>query len=247
MTARDPQVKGRPGPRRKQAFILVMTMALALALGAGFYLGQHAAYDGMGAKPKSYRAMQADLLVLRRALAERETELAIQGTRYEVDRYALELVRKDMAAQQEELAGLEEGLAFYRSLLTPGEIAPGLSLREIELVAGERPRHFLFRIVVQQEARKRDLLKGELNITVRGKLAGDAAEYSLAQLSDDVEAGGVPLAFRYFQSVEGGISLPEGFEPQELTVVAKTSGARRMEASQEFPWQLDERFTHVGK
>lgn len=247
MTASDQQVKGRPGARRKRVFILVITMALALALTAGFYLGEHAAYDGLGAKPKRYRAMQADLVVLRRALAARETELAIQGTRYEVDRQALELVRKDMAAQQEELAALEEGLAFYRSLLTPGEIAPGLSLREIELVAGERPRHFLFRIVVQQEARKRDLLKGELSVTVRGKRAGVAVEYSLAQLSDDVEVGGVSLAFRYFQSVEGDITLPEGFEPQELTVVAKTSGARRLEASQEFPWKLDERFTHVGK
>jgi hypothetical protein len=201
----------------------------------------------MGAKPKSYRAMQAQLLELRSALVERDTQLEIQGTRAEVDRHALELVRRDMAAQQEQISALEEGLAFYRSLISPEELGAGLGLRKLELLAGSSPGTYLFRIVVQQEARKHEMLEGQLQVTVAGQLAGEPVEYPLGQLGDGVEGDSLPLSFRYFQAVEGAITLPEGFEPELVTVVASTSGPHKLEVSKRYSWQLDERFTHVGK
>jgi hypothetical protein len=180
-------------------------------------------------------------------LLAREKELAIQQTRNEVDRQSLELVRKELAVQKEQIAGLEEGLAFYRSLIAPGEIAQGLSLRDMELMAASGPGEFVFRIVVQQEARKHQLLQGEMDIVVAGELNGEQVEYPLAQLSADFETGGVPLRFRYFQSVEGHLTLPDDFKPVLVSVVAKTRTPLKLAVDKEFPWQLDERFTHVGK
>jgi len=233
--------------RQLQLLIAAVTVLLGLALAAGFYLGHDAAYREMGAKPKSYRAMQDQLLATRNALRDLEAKAEIQRTRHEVDRHALELVRRDMAAQQEEIAGLEEGLAFYRSLIAPGEIAAGLSLRKLELVAADVPGSYLFRIVVQQEARKYELLQGQLEVTLSGQLEGEPVTYPLGELSEDVEGGSVPLRFRYFQAVEGVITLPQGFVPEQFTVVASTSKPRQLEVREQYPWQLDERFTHVGK
>jgi hypothetical protein len=233
--------------KRRPLLILVATLVLALVLEAGFYLGQRAAYHGMGAKPKSYAAMQAQLLELESSLRSRSAELAVQSTRHEVDRQALEMVRKELASQKEEIAGLEEGLAFYRSLISPGDIAPGLSLRGIELKAGEEPGSYSYRIVVQQEARKHDMLKGSLSAVVQGQLDGAAVAYPLAELSDDIDAGGVPLQFRYFQSITGQLVLPEGFEPTAVEVEATTLKPHKFEVRERYPWQLEERFTHVGK
>lgn len=244
------QAANSPGSsqgRRRQLLVVVVTLLTAVALVAGFYLGQFAAFQGMGAKPKSYRGMQAQLLELESALRERDSQLEVQLTRHEVDRHTLELVRQDLAAQQEEIAALEEGLAFYRSLIAPGEIGPGLSLRQLELVAGDEPGSYLYRIVVQQEARKHDLLKGQLRVTVAGKLAGEAVEYPLGQLSEEVEGDVIPLRFRYFQAVEGMITLPQGFEPEHFTVAASTTEPRQLEVTKQYSWHLDERFTHVGK
>lgn len=232
---------------RKRLAIFALTLVLGVMLAIGFYLGQLAAYDGMGAEPRSYRAMQEELIAVRSALVAADHERAIQQTRNEVDRQSLELVRKELAGQKEQIAGLEEGLAFYRSLIAPGEIAQGLSLRDIELVAGDGEREFFFRIVVQQEARKHQLLQGEMSIVLAGELGGELVEYPLAELSEDIEAGGLPLRFRYFQSVEGRLTLPEGFSPALVSVVARTTAPRKLEVDKEFPWQLDERFTHVGK
>ena len=123
----------------------------------------------------------------------------------------------------------------------------GLGLRKLELLAGNAPGTYLFRIVVQQEARKHELLEGRLQVTLAGQLGGEQVEYPLGQLSDEVEGDSLPLKFRYFQAVEGTITLPEGFEPELVTVVASTSEPHKLEVSKQYSWQLDERFTHVGK
>lgn len=242
---RSPTVEYRQ--RRKQRLILVPAVAAALVLGLGFYLGQRAAYNGVGMDPESNRVMQLELSVAREQLQTLEGELDVQGTRHEVDRRALEMVRRELAGQKERIADLEEELRFYQSLMAPGEIAQGLSLRAIELVARQEPGRYAYRIVVQQEARKHELLKGTLYVEVVGLLGEEQVIYPLSELSADLEEAEVALRFRYFQSIEGELVLPEGFEPQGVSVVATVSTPRKAEAREQFPWQLQERFTHVGK
>ena len=43
------------------------------------------------------------------------------------------------------------------------------------------------------------------------------------------------------------MSLPEGFEPVSINVVATATTPRKTEVREQFPWQVKERFTHVGK
>ncbi len=243
-----PALVNRQPKQSSLPVILVGALAGVLGLSGGYYLGQRAAYGRLGAAPSSYHAMQAELVAARGALQDLEAELDIQRTRHEVDRRALELVRKEMSAQKDQIVGLEEGLGFYRSLMTPGEVTrTALVLRDVELVAGDGPRNFLYQIVVQQEARKHELLKGRLSAMVFGTQGGERIEYSLVELGENAEDEGFQLRFRYFQSIEGEINLPEGFEPEGLTVRVSSRTPHKLEVREEFPWQLQERFTHVGK
>jgi hypothetical protein len=227
--------------------VLLAALLLIVLMAVGFWLGQKAAYSGMGVDPETYRRMERELPEAHAELVTLTRELEVERTRREVDRRALELVRGDLAAQKEEISSLEEGLRFYRDLMAPGEIAQGLSLRDIELVQQAEPYRFAFRIVVQQEARKHQTLKGELYVEVAGMQDGARTSYSLAELSADVEDGVMPLRFRYFQAIEGELTLPEGFVPEGVSVVATTSSPRKDEVREQFPWQLQERFLHVGK
>jgi len=233
--------------RRSRVFILVSALMAILVLALGFYLGQRAARDGMGIDPEAYRAMALELPAAREQLKILASELEVQHTRHEMDRRALEMVRQDLAAQKERIAELGEGLRFYTSLMAPEEITAGLSLRNIELVARDEPGRYAYRIVVQQEARKHELLKGELYAEVFGLLGEEQASYPLAELSDDIEDVAVALRFRYFQAIEGELVLPERFKPQGVSVVSSSSTPRKAEVSERYPWQLRERFTHVGK
>jgi hypothetical protein len=222
-------------------------MAAAVLVAAGFLLGRQAIYSGMGLDPALYRAMQQELPEVRARAEQLARELDIERTRREVDRRSLEMVRSEIAAQKEEIAALEEGLRFYRGLMAPGDLAQGLSLREIELVDRAEAGHYAFRIVAQQEALKHQLLKGELRVEVFGTQFGQTVAYPLSELSDDVETQEVPLRFRYFQAIEGEMVLPEGFQPEGLSVVARSRTPRKAEVTERFPWELKERFTHVGR
>lgn len=227
--------------------LLLSGLAAILMLAGAFYLGEQAAYSGMGIDPERYRALRAEAPALRQRVAALESELGVLRTRAAVDASALEMVRKDLAGQQEEIATLEEGLRFYRGLMTPGEIAQGLSLRPLELVAlADGERQYAFRIVAQQEARKHSPLSGELKVEVFGVEGGEEVTYALAALSGDVENDTIALRFRYFQSIEGTLTLPAGFEPAGVSVEASATQPRKMEARQRFPWQPSDKFAGVG-
>lgn len=227
--------------------VLVSTLIAALLLGLGIYLGQRAAYSGMGMDPVRYRELERALPEARQRVAELERELGSAATRHEVDRASLEMVRQDLARQREQIADLDEGLRFYRSLMAPGEIAQGVSLRGLELMAREAPGRYAYRLVAQQEARKHEVVRGALQLKVLGLADGQPVSYPLSELAQDVESGDIPLRFRYFQAIEGELELPAGFEPQSVEVVAAVSSPRRLEVRQSYPWQLQEKFTHVGK
>jgi hypothetical protein len=188
-----------------------------------------------------------DIAALQLELKKVQGELEVERTQREMDRRALELVRQEMAAQREQAADLEEDLRFYRSLMAPEGAEDTISARIPEIVAKANPGQFAFRIVIQQEASKHAMVAGVLSVEVSGFLDGQALSYPLAELSDDLGDGPLALKFLYFQAVDGDLTLPPGFEPKVVTVLVNASKPRIIEVRKQFPWQLQERFTHVGK
>ena len=247
MFGRSRHLNALEARRYRRVQVVVGTLLIALMLVLGFYLGQRAAFSGMGLNRDTYRSIEAELPRTTEKIAELEGELDVQSTRHEVDRQALEMVRSEIASQKEKIANLEEGLRFYRGLMAPGEGAQGLSLRPLELVALEEPGRYRFRIVAQQEALKHTLLKGQLYAEVVGVQEQEQVSYPLAELSEDIEEGTTTLRFRYFQAIEGELNLPPGFEPRSVSLVASARAPRKMEVRESYHWQVQERFTHVGK
>ena len=102
MTARRGGVEAGYRGREKRRVVGVVVLLLALALGAGIYLGQRAVYSGLGIDVEAYRDMKTELPRLRDALAGVSAELEMSRTRHEVDRQALEMVRREITTQKEQ-------------------------------------------------------------------------------------------------------------------------------------------------
>jgi len=222
----------------REARIVLGLVAMGLLVGVGFIAGHRDLANANTEVPVA--GAQEKLTALR-------DEVETLHVQHNLDVATLEIVRKEMATQKEQISQLEEGLLFYKSLMAPEAIAQGLSLRKIELVATEASDRFIFRLVAQQEARKHALLKGSLAVEVFGWQGGEEVSYPLAELSDDIEGAAVSLRFRYFQAVEGELIIPEGFDPQGFKVVAKATAPRKAEVKEQFPWVVQKRFTYVGK
>lgn len=233
--------------RRREFQVLVGTIVAALVLGAGFYLGQRAAYSGMGIDPEVYRELREREPAIAQRFNELERELEVNRTRHEVDRAALEMVRKEIATEKEQTLALEESLRFYQGLMAPEDIARGLVLRPVELVGAPTDSRIFFRITVLQEARKHALMRGTLDVRVLGEVDGKTLSFALSALSEDVESESISLRFRYFQVIEGELVVPPGFEPRAVSLSATTTAPGKNTISEQQPWSLQERFSHVGK
>lgn len=228
-------------PRHREILVGLSVLALLLALGLGYLLG-------MGnSGPATFPASEATVAAAAGDVPPPNDELAMLKTRNEVDRAALEMVRSELTQQKFQIAELEEGIQFYRSLMAPGEMTQGLSLRPVELVPTADEGRYAFRLVAQQEARKHSTLEGELYAELVGNVGGQRKSYPLSSLSEDLDSSVIRLRFKYFQSIEGELTLPPDFQPESISVIASASKPRDMEAREKFSWDPQEKFTHVGR
>ncbi len=232
--------------RLREIQVLVFTLLAAVILGVGVFLGQQAAYSGMGVDPGEFRQLKRDNASLAQQVQEQERSAQLQQDRREVDVAALEMVRRELSEQRGEIADLEQALNFYKSIMAPEALPKGLSLRPVEVVATGLPREYRYRVVAQQEARKHSVLIGDLAMELAGSVNGELQTLDLENLSNSQNSDVIPLRFRYFQVVEGSVTLPEGFEPLELTITARSTKPNKAEARLQVPWQVQEKFSHVG-
>lgn len=228
-------------------FVIALVSLCLMALLAAAYLGWHVATVRLQADPQSADRLRGEVARLGTELETAVGELEVLRTRNQVDRRALEMLRRDLAAKREEVAGLEEELRFYRSLMAPEAVAGGLSIRQPELVASDTPGVYALRIVVQQEARRHELVRGELDIEITGSRGGEGVRYPLQDVVQESMPDPLVLGFRYFQAVEARLRLPDGLQPSSITVQARFTEPDALQLRRRFDWQVRERFTHAGK
>ena len=230
---------------RRFPWRIVLLLALLLAtLRVAYVLGYRAAgetppeqYDGRITDPGRAEKLEIERL---------RAELDVERKRHELDERALEMLRSELAAENRSQAKLEEEVKFYRSLMAPGSVQNGVSLLAPQLVAAADGERVAFRILVQQQANKHSMVKGKLTVSLRGELAGQEVFYPLSELSDAIESASIELRFRYFQALEGELTIPDGFVPQAVEISAALTQPKKLTIQDAFEWQLQERFTHVG-
>jgi hypothetical protein len=244
MISRSVVVQEDPRRRRRlrvlAGLVLLGTFVAGLLLGIGSVSMQWSIAE-------EKEDLQNQLLLLSRQTEELQQWQANNQTRRDIDAAALELVRLEMASQQETIAELERGIKFYKSLMEPGELKEGLSIRSIDIIADDEPGHYQFRILVQQSTRRHQLLTGSLNVWVVGELDGKAAKFDLPALSEDVPNANIRLRFKYFQAIDVELVLPAGFTPHVVQMSAKSTKPSRSEVSEEFPWPVQEKVSYVGQ
>ena len=244
MISRSVVVQDDPQRRRRNRILLVA--AAFLLFFGGLAIGGYGSLTMGMESAQENRRLRQDVVMQAEELETLRQWKVENETRREIDRAALELVRQELATQQETIAELEKGIHFYRSLMAPDDQADGLSVRSIDIKPAREVK-YPFRILVQQSARKHDLLTGTLQIKVHGMLAGEAVSYNLSQLSDQVPNPDIRLRFKYFQAIDGELELPEGFAPQTVSAAARSVKPRRSAVNKEFPWSVQEEVSHVGQ
>jgi hypothetical protein len=121
------------------------------------------------------------------------------------------------------MSASERDLRVYKDLLSPNaKTNPlGLSFGVFTVSPLKETGHFNYSLMVQKLSTKDADFSGFLEFRIIGQQGGKSLQLSLYQVSSQVTVPSIPLNFKYFQTLEGDLTLPIGFVPQTVELVVK--------------------------
>jgi hypothetical protein len=152
-----------------------------------------------------------------------------------LDREAYGQVERTLGELQSQLSRQGDDLAFYKSIVSPEDGIQGLRIQRFEVQRGVEPRQYVLKLTLVQAMRHESVASGLAHVLLRGTEGGRPAHHSVGELLGRPKAA-LPFSFRYFQTIEQEVTLPEGFEPFEAEVQVR-SGKLRSPLEQSFPWK----------
>lgn len=216
-----PSGEYRVRPHRPLRTALIAGLCLALlgaalwaVYGLGIREGGHAA-ERARATEAHLRIEVADLRDRIRELSQRNTLLS-RAERIERD--ARKHLRGVIEEREGTIASLEEELAFYRNIVSPSKMDPGLQIRRVSFrdITGV-DRAYRYELVLSQLNGGERYASGQVELRVDGRQGGEPATFEIGALALD-ESPQTKFRFKYFQTLSGRVRLPEDFEPGWLQV-----------------------------
>ncbi len=217
---------------------LAVTLMVVIAVVGGWELyqfGRSRAGGDLDALYAEREGLQAQLGELDRRNAALERQIAVLERARQIDQQAYAVFKQERSGLQDQLLGLREELAFYRGVMSPGEGKVGLHVQDFDLQPAVGAARYRYRFVLTQPGRRDQTAKGVVHLSVEGIQEGVARRLGLAEISD-AGTEDIPYRFRYFQSVEGNLQLPEGFLPERVTLQAVPANAPRLPLEWSFDW-----------
>ncbi|MFW6094669.1 MAG: DUF6776 family protein [Pseudomonadota bacterium] len=233
---RDPQYKVVEHRPWRRAFML--TLLGGVVLGAvlfGYWLGA-----GVHGLDRSYlTSLEARDRANQRQINALNGELADVRLARSVQEQAAQSLRRTITRLRDRLAGLEEEVVFYKSLMAPSQVEQGLQIAEFELTPGPEDGQFAYQILLTQVAERRGWVKGGVEVEVRGiDMSGDTGVEEVLPLTELTAEAPYPLEFRfrYFQDLSGRLTLPEDFRPRSVRITATPTGGSAEQTQRSFEW-----------
>lgn len=247
--------------------ILVLMLALSLLWGA-FEMGYMQSEEDIIEAKGGRNSLLVQQKILKKKNQELSKELLHLERKYILEQEATQLIKAAMTRDQQKIAKLESELQFYRGIVSPGQKEDSLYLQSLEISPiitsstdsrteqkqkqdTQKTNQYQYKFVIAQKVKKRTYTKGSVTIFLNGKQGKKSVKLPLVSLlEDDQETKkdkAFKFSFKYFQTFNGIINLPEHFEPEsvDITIDAKTQKSN-IELN-DLAWSQSEGMKYVGK
>jgi len=214
--------------------LVLLTLALLVGAGGGFLLGS----EYFAEATVAHRELRADFDQQAAKLAEQEHQQLALQLGAEVDRQALEKMRRTVVVLDRKLSAYQEELDLYRNLVKSDQLEKGLQISNFLIRSTEMPGVYRYRFALRKTEGLSKTTKVSFSVNWEGVSGGKAVQYSLAQLDPDVESMPVNSRFKYFQLIEGVIHLPDGFEPESIRATIWPSAKKARSKELVLSWGL---------
>jgi hypothetical protein len=151
-----------------------------------------------------------------------------------VDDIATVELKQTLKTLQDSVKELEKENAFYRGIMNPQGEKSGLAIDSFSVINYGGDNRFRYKLVLTQLRQHESNLRGKTRVLVNGSENGVAKTYDLFVLGG-FKTDSQAFDFRYFQNLEGDVTLPAGFVAREVRVSAMADGKNALERV--FPWE----------
>ncbi len=215
--------------------------AVVLAIVAGGYLAFElgriqGGYSLVEATAET-RDFQTQIDALQQEVVSLKQGIALQETHREVERQAYDDVETNLVALQQKIQEQQDAIEFYRGIMSPEEGGRGLRVQGVKLSRGAEERESVVRLVLVQLLKHDRAVKGDVDLVLEGAQNGEVRSYSLEELVPANEDSAWPFQFRYFQTFDRSLVLPDGFTPERLNVQIRSRTKSVDSVEQTFAWQ----------
>ena len=153
----------------------------------------------------------------------------------DIDMQACATVKASLGSLQEEVADLQEQVAFYRGIVSPDASRAGVRVYEFKVYPTATEGVFRYDLVLIQSVRHDRRIAGRVEISLHGLGNGQTQVRRLSELVLSGERNLV-FSFKYFEELGGEFRLPEGFRPTRAIVAVLPDGGAVPKVEDEFEW-----------
>lgn len=214
----------------------ILLVALVFAVIAGGFLiydyGRSRANLDLVSLESERELMSEQIKMLNIELEDLQQKLVASRRSSEIEKQAYSVVDASLRDLQSEILELKEEVAFYRSIVAPKESARGLRIQRFKIIPAAREKMFRYKLVLTQVIKNNRITTGTVTIQVEGVENGKHRTMDLGELSIDKQKK-LPFKFKYFQSFEGDLIIPDGFVPSRVNVKVRS---KKVTLDKTFGW-----------
>ncbi len=176
------------------------------------------------------------IVELNMSIADLKQEIAILETNRDVNKTSYKAVEIELMSLQVKIQEQRDAIAFYRGIVSPTDGISGLRVQDLKLTRGKEEREFTLRLVLVQAMKHDRKVSGDVNVSIVGSQDGVSTTYPFSDLLVGDEKAAWPFSFRYFQDFDRTLVLPDGFEPEQITVEVKSKTRSISSIEESFAW-----------
>lgn len=214
----------------------ILIVALVFAVIAGGFLiydyGRSRADFDFASLENEREVMHEQLEKLTADLDSLQQKLIASKRSSEIEQQAYSEVGDSLRNLQSEILELKEEVAFYRSIVAPRESSRGLRIQRFKITPATQDKTFRYKLVLTQVIKNNRITRGEVEMQIEGVQDGEQRTINLSDVSIGKE-NKLPFKFKYFQSFEGDLIIPDGFVPSRVNIKVTSN---RVTLDKTFGW-----------
>ena len=181
-----------------------------------------------------YSQLERGARVLARDNDELRRRLTVLTREQQVERIAYDEINERLRSLQSTIHELKEEVAFYRGIVA-SDPEKGIQVESLVVDSDGRERGYRFQLVLTRGGKSDKVTAGSVSLSVSGEHEGNSRRLSFQDVSVP-SAGALEFSFKYFQRLQGYMTLPAGFVPQRIYVLVNTRGEASTGLERHFDW-----------